>query len=200
MKSRCALLLFLFVFAASWAASADEERERLRVERVKVEADFAAKERECQKRFVVTSCVDRARRERRQDMDSLRKQQEVLDEADRKQRAAERMEEIGRKESDQDSRERTVESAPLPREVQRLPRERAPRPAASQPASGHRFEDPHKAADEARSREEYERRQQEARAHRIEIERRNTARAASGKLPAKPLSVPDAASAASARR
>ncbi|HEY3636284.1 MAG TPA: hypothetical protein VGK95_14635, partial [Caldimonas sp.] len=55
------------------AASAAEQAERAAIsrERAEVEARYAARERECKTRFIVTSCVDEAKRDRRQGLDAL---------------------------------------------------------------------------------------------------------------------------------
>jgi hypothetical protein len=177
------------------AFNADEERvERARIEseRSQVQAAFMARERECRQRFVVTSCVDRARRDRREAMERLRLRQEVLDEAQRKQRAAQRMDDVRSKRSGEDARHQ----APVVQERRARHRDGATPVAApaavASAASGAAL----RPDEEARSAE-YEKRQQEAREHRAAVERRNAARAAGGKAPVKPLPVPQAASAAS---
>jgi colicin import membrane protein len=191
---------------AAWLPSAADaftreeeriERERIQAERAQVEAAYASRERECRGRFIVTACIEDAQRERRQALERLRGQQEVLDEAQRKQRAAQRMEQIRNKLASEDDRrrdltvqERLKDKPPAAERVQRAaPSERAasatrPAKAASQAAAA-----------EARRRADYDRRQQEARAHREAVEKRNAERAAKGKQPAAPLPVP--ASAAS---
>ena len=45
-------------------AHAEPERERIAAERAAANARFSERERLCEERFVVTSCVDAARRER----------------------------------------------------------------------------------------------------------------------------------------
>ena len=91
-------LPLLMVFAANAAAAAADdsraERDRIAREREEVKLRYAEREGECRQRFVVTACVDAARTERREALDHLDEQQRVLDEAQRKRRAAERMERI----------------------------------------------------------------------------------------------------------
>ena len=94
MRSRRgALLLAMLTSVAEGVAADDDAVERMRItaERSAVEARFAERERECATRFVVTACVEEAQRELRAALASLRQQQTLLDEAQRKQRAAERL-------------------------------------------------------------------------------------------------------------
>ena len=91
-------LLMGVALAAPLGAVADPpqtERERIARERAQAHSNYAQQELECRQRFVVTSCVDAARAERRETLDHLDAQQRVLDEAERKRRAGERMERIG---------------------------------------------------------------------------------------------------------
>jgi hypothetical protein len=178
------------------AAGTDDERQRLRDERAQVDATFAARDHECRQHFIVTACVDQARRDRRQAMESLRRRQLLLDDADRKQRAAERNEEIRSKVEARDRpagmAQRTRDASPVaetPREAAHV----APRGPAA--AHGNAL---HSREDEARHIEEFEQRRKDAEEHRVTVQRRNAARAASGKLPAKPLPVPGEALGASA--
>ena len=59
-------------------------------ERAAANAQFAERERACQRRFVVTACVDAARTDQRELLTRLRDAEVKLDEAQRRQRAAER--------------------------------------------------------------------------------------------------------------
>lgn len=87
------------------------QRERLARERAEAEAGYEARESACRERFIVTACIDRARAERRERLDVLRRQEEVLDGQERRRRAAARLASI---------REKT----------EALERPRTPRPAA----------------------------------------------------------------------
>jgi colicin import membrane protein len=80
--------------AARDAAEQRAQRERIKTERAHAEAVFAQRQRECSERFVVTSCIDEARRDRRQAIERLDRREAALNEAERKQRAALRMEAI----------------------------------------------------------------------------------------------------------
>jgi colicin import membrane protein len=184
------------------AAQERAERERIKSERAQAEAAFASREKACRERFVVTSCVEDARRDRRQALERLRLQQEVMDQAQRKQRAAERMEDIRNKVSDNDARQRDA-TAPDPRR-EKKPAEMPARASSTREAPGHgaAASAPPAGEEAARRRADYDKRQQEAKAHREAVERRNAERAAKGKVPAKPLPVPGmpAASGVSATR
>ncbi|MEO8835532.1 MAG: hypothetical protein ABI364_02210, partial [Caldimonas sp.] len=78
-----AALATLIVCLGAWrvapaaAATGEEQSEQLRIatERAQVDVRFAARERECRERFVVTSCVDDAKHERRQALDALKARQ-----------------------------------------------------------------------------------------------------------------------------
>ncbi|MEO5882601.1 MAG: hypothetical protein ABIQ06_09310 [Caldimonas sp.] len=105
--------------SASASAAPVGAGARISVERAAVNARYAEQERECRTRFVVASCVEDAKRERRLQLDRLRARQVVVDEARRHERAAARRSELA------------VKAA----EDARRDAERAAR-AASAPASG----------------------------------------------------------------
>ena len=211
--------------SASSAASANE-RQRIASERAAAEVRFAARERECRTRFVVTACIDEAKSERRDALDKLRARQLGVDEVRRRERAAERQSELA---------EKAAEDA-------RLDKERAARAAAasasgaaSQPpririSSPRRGAAPERAASaasaptprdngpdkafglsrrvsepasvrqdrEARSRAAFEKRQRQAAEHREEATTATLRRMAS-KSPAAALPAPSAASASKPR-
>ena len=117
-----ALVASAALAGAAAAASADDtERQHIATERAAAEARYAARERECRERFVVTSCVDDAKRERRQEVDALKARQLRVDEAKRRARTDERRAELAAKAAEDAQREQ----------------ERAAR-AASAPAAGAR--------------------------------------------------------------
>jgi len=201
------LVVVVSVGPRAFALDADAEqaeRARIKSERAQVEAAYAQRERECRTRFVVTSCVDEARGDRRQALERLRLQQELLDEQQRKQRAAQRMDEIRTKVSGDDAKHREADAPGRRKDKLRVQVPAASSPDGTSPAMSapvlpasaapaHRMP-----VDEAKRTAEYDKRQQEAQAHREAVAQRNAERAARGKAPAKPLPVPSAASAASA--
>ncbi len=176
-----ALGLAVMSLALLAPAQADEAAERSRIarERAEAQARFEQRQRECAQRFAVTPCVEEARAEHRQALLQLRRQEGVLDEAQRKQRAAARLaaiEEKRRAEQERAARPR-AEREPAP--LQLKPPPRAPAVAArpaSTPAS-----DPGAAAREQRNRARFEARQRDAQAHREEAERRSAERESKGK-------------------
>ncbi|MDQ6638830.1 MAG: hypothetical protein M3Z15_04095, partial [Pseudomonadota bacterium] len=93
-------LTFAVAFPGGAAGSDDAERNRIAEEKAAIESRYAARERECRERFVVTSCVDDAKRERRHGLDALRDRQLQLDEARRRERTAERRSELAAKAAD----------------------------------------------------------------------------------------------------
>ena len=201
----------LLAAAASMVAAEDlgslgAERQRIGAERAAAEASYAERMRSCEGRFVVTSCVEEARRERRDALTRLRREQNQIDDAMRKARGAERTEAIRKREASEAQRAREA----TPREPRQPAQRSAPEPRTS-PAAGTGLHDrPNKARDreatasapspeqrrqqEARSRATFDGAQRAAEAHRQEVETRNAERAAKHK-PAAPLPVPGAASA-----
>ena len=87
---RVRIVMGLIAAAATMLARAEPERERIAAERAAVNARFAEQERACQEKFVVTACVDAARKEQRMTLMRLKRAEIVLDEADRRETAARR--------------------------------------------------------------------------------------------------------------
>ena len=67
---------------------------------------------ECQQRFVVSSCVEDAKRDRRQGLDGLRSRQIALDEVRRKERSAARRSELSANAAEQAKRDMVKASRP----------------------------------------------------------------------------------------
>ncbi len=193
---------------AQTPAEAETEKAKIASERAAAEARYSARERECRERFVVTSCVEDAQKQRRATLDALRARQLRLDETRRRTRAAERRAEIAAKVAEdakraQEGRERATRAqAEPPREPRpvREPREaRPPRqarearpPTAGAKARAPRAEDAvERRAREARSRSEFEARRRKAEEHRASTLER-TVRRMKERNPAAPLPVPSA--------
>lgn len=106
-------------FVCLWPAvvsaqfDASVERERIARDRAAAEAVFAQRQRVCAERFFVTACMDRAREDRRQVVDRLRREELGLDTDERRRRAAQRLELIRQKTEAERRREEGV-AAPLP--------------------------------------------------------------------------------------
>jgi len=80
----------LSLLGCSWCAAVEagaDERSTIARERNAAEADFAARSAECQRRFIVSSCLEEARSKRREALDGLRSRQLVVDEERRRMRA-----------------------------------------------------------------------------------------------------------------
>jgi hypothetical protein len=182
--------LLLLVLAA--VAQADDsptdikaQRSRLLRERSAAEEQFAAEKRECESRFAVTACLDRAKARRRSTLDDLSRQKTVLDDIQRKQRAAARQREVEHHLREADDR---AAAAPRLSTVVRAPRAataKASRATASAgvnaAASAARAADgidPDVARREAANRQAFEKRQLESQTHREAVERRNAEQAA----------------------
>lgn len=174
-----AWMLVAALAQAQDAPSSKAERERIAQQRQAAEVQYAQREAECKRRFVVTSCIDQARADRRQSLDNLHQQEIALDEVERQQRSAEH-----RRRREAKAWEEINKPAPEPR-APREPKARESKPllppsAASRPAPVDR------SADEQQARERFEARQREAQAHKAEIEERNRKKAAARK-PALPM-------------
>ncbi len=177
-------------------AAADEvaERERIRTERAAAQAAYEAQVAACSSRFVVTSCVDTARAQRHAALTALDRRQGVLDDAERKQRAAGRLQAIDSKAHGDEARAR--EEAARARSASRREGD-APKPvvssaSAAAPRSAKGAGDPAQRANaELGARRAFEVKQLQAEAHRLEVERRNQERARKAN-PGSPLPVPAA--------
>ncbi|MDQ2734484.1 MAG: hypothetical protein M3Y55_05730 [Pseudomonadota bacterium] len=206
-------------------SSADgEERALIAQDRAAAEARFSSRERECRQRFVVTSCLDAAKADRRKTLDQLRARQLVVDEARRRERAQERKRELAEKAAE-DSRRGSVlavhgtasaasaaslsdkqvgprQAAFAKDEAKRNSSGRSPAHAPSA-AIGLKPRPPESKAvreqREASHRAAFEARQAEAARHREETIERTTRRLAQ-KPPAAPLPVPGASAAAGVPR
>ncbi len=190
LRQTCVLLL---AAGASWAWSAgigteSQERARIASERAAAQSAFVSRERECQNSFVVTSCVETARRDLREVQLRLRRQEAVLDEMQRRERAAQRLETIRNRPAAVEATPREAAASEPRAATTATPRVRAhaaPVPKMS-PEERQRAE--------ALSEQKYEAASQAAGARRAAVERRNAERAARGKSAA-PLPVPAGASA-----
>jgi len=205
-----ALLLVgpLVIAAPARAATADDvERQRIAEDRASIEARYAARTRECRDRFIVTSCMDDAKAERRHGLDALRARQLVLDEQRRRERTAERSAELAAKAADDARREQEraarAASAPAPHEARPVePRREKPATAGTSPSAGGRDRfgapmdglgkksGPSETAEQRREREERHRATFEARQQRAEAHRQEAVEQAAEREKAKPAAAP----------
>jgi colicin import membrane protein len=202
--------------AAATPAQRDaEERRQITEERAAAEAKFAGRERDCSQRFIVTSCLDEAKAERRQALDKLRERQIVLDEARRQERSETRQAELQEKAAEDARREsaRAGHAAASSASASAHGRPLEAHPSASAAPGSAPHDRPHPSGivgtprpqesatlreqHEEASRAAYDARQAEAAEHRQQALQRSAERAAE-KPPAAPLPIPAPASAASA--
>ena len=168
-----------------------QERERIRTERAAVEQRYQAALAACGDRFAVTDCTDAARAERRAAVERLARQQGVLDDAERRSRAAQRMRRIEDKMREADQRGEAAPRVALPAApgasaARPVPPRQITRAAAAAPRASEAGD--REAAARAAAAQ---RRAREAQAHREAVEQRNAQRA-SRKPPAAGLPTPPA--------
>jgi len=210
---RAMFALMAALGSAHAMAQADDagQRQRIERERAVAEARFSAREAACQVRFAVTDCVEAARRERREALRHLRRQEFRLDDADRKRRAAERLQDIesrARRAAERPagpiggerpaSAGATVAPAPMPAAGDPAPAARTPSPPRpAKPRKAKPVPDPvARQRQEADSRARFDARQTAIEARREAVELRNAQRAKEGKRSQPlPLPPPSAASA-----
>jgi hypothetical protein len=175
----------------AFAHAASPERERIGAERAAAMARFAEQERACHERFIVTACVEAARKEQRLTLTRLHRAELVLDDAERSETAARRREELQQRAAAQERRasepapvqgRESRHSAPAPNPPEAV----HPQRGASSAQAQREFEQRNEAAFEARARA--------AQARRDAVARRMAQRASEGKVAA-PLPAPPGASA-----
>jgi hypothetical protein len=183
------------VAAAAFAAT--PETERIKAERAAATTKFEAQERDCQTRFVVTSCIDAARKEERATLTRLQHEEVVLDEARRRDAAASRVRANENRAATQVVRASEPAASGSGGGARQASNPSAPnrvRDSAVLPAArGHAaVADPR--VIEQQNEAKFEDKARAAQAHRESVELRNAQRAAQGKLAA-PLPVAPRASA-----
>ena len=201
-KDLIVLAALASVVAPSLATnSAAAEHERIARERVDVQAALKKQEAACQERFVVTPCLEAARKAEREALARLRRQEVLLDEQARKQRAAERAQAIRNNISADEARRRDESAGPTasaPVRVERAELAETParvdRAQRELPVGERRMDEATRRAAEQQHIERYEADRRAAQMHREAVEQRNAKRVASGKAAA-PLPVPSGASA-----
>ena len=73
------------------ATGHDTEKAQIAAERARLEAGFKAEEAACYRRFLVNACLEEIRPRRAEAMAELRRQEIVLNDAERKARAADQL-------------------------------------------------------------------------------------------------------------
>lgn len=181
--------------ASAAMPSAADERRRLDAEQGAAEARYREREAQCRRQFIVTACVNEAKAERREVLERLRSQRLLLDEAARKQRAADRLAEIERRQQERadGEREAAARAAQRASDVSGRGAREAAAPASAAgrslsvpqpPSAQERRAEEARAAERARERAA---RASEAEAHREKVLERNRR-----EPPAAPLPTPSA--------
>jgi len=216
MKHRFVLALALAAVFAHAETVPDEAAERARIgkEREAAEAKYKDAQRTCRAKFAVNDCLDNARREHLKVVGELKRQERVLNDADRKKRAAEAQRQIDEKnspEAQQAAAEKRVKALEEQKHREAEAAEKAAKRAADEAKKeqrGPRQKQPHGALapqgnaraavlpkahgpspeEQAKNRAEYEQRLAEAEKHKAEIAARNAKRTkpASADLPLPP--------------
>jgi colicin import membrane protein len=184
MRSQAATFLLLLPMFAASAPPADE-RAALAERRQAVEQRFQAAQADCATRFAVSSCLDAARLNRRDELVILQKAEAALDARERR--------EVSRRRTDRPAAVPTSSPSAAPASgadaaspPQHQPARERAAGASNDDVPPPRSGAPDRAVDERRSRAIYEQRQQEADSRRRKVEQRNAARP----LKAAPLPVP----------
>ncbi|MBK1715150.1 hypothetical protein CKO43_20535 [Rubrivivax gelatinosus] len=191
-RLRHLVLLPLLLAAPAVFAASDldgrAERARIARERAAIESRYAAEQADCRARFVVTACSNEAKARRREALNQLKHQELVLDEQDRRRRAAARLDAIEARQREMAARPPVpVQPAPVIREAASVPADKPlALPSAAQRAAREREE----AARAERRVDAAERQRQQAADDRARIAEREAERRAKGKavapLPPRP--------------
>jgi colicin import membrane protein len=199
MKHLLACALALFTACAVQAQDVPAERERIRSERAAADAHFLAAQRECRGRFSVNDCLRQVKREHAAVVGDLRRQELVLNDAERRRRAAERQQAVDERnapEKQQQAEERRARSLQDQQNRERRAGEKAGKRATDdaeraqhgprapktpkgspQPQGDARTAHPSKPngptpEEAAKNRREHEARLKEAQQHKAEVEAR----------------------------
>ncbi len=94
-----AMPLLLWAQAAPVAGDSTDQAERARIERSRqlLDAEFAVQERNCYTKFAVNDCLLAERARRRAALADLRRQENLLNDAERRRRAAEQIHRLEQK-------------------------------------------------------------------------------------------------------
>lgn len=178
------------------------ERERLHGEHAVADKRLAEAQKACRAKFAVNDCLDKARREYNVTVDEIKRQERILDDAQRKQRAADRQREIDERNSpehqrqeaarrakalaDQQAREASAAEKAAKRsadEAEHAKRGAQVKTPRGEPGPQGSPRDPRAPVahgptpeEAARNRAEYEQRLQEAEKHKAEVAARNAQR------------------------
>jgi hypothetical protein len=94
MKSLFVLALALLACVPARAGDHDAERKRIADERGALEARFLQQQKACRATFAVTDCIHKAQRERNTALTELRRQEQAINDVERRHRSAEHQKEV----------------------------------------------------------------------------------------------------------
>jgi len=127
MKFFLFLLCCCLSFRAAMAQSPDQEkaanaleRSKVAAERARLEAGFQAEEAACKSRFAVNACLQEIRTRRNEAMADLRRQDILINEADRKARAADQIQKTEEKSNLERQQKRAEQEKKAQQETDRL--------------------------------------------------------------------------------
>jgi len=190
----------LLVAMTQVAADSADERLRLSQQRADIEARFAQESQACLDRFLVNACLEAARVRRVTGLKPLQTREDVLDAAERRERAQAQRDRVAQKELEFAAEELRRSTAAQARPAASAastaataqPGPRTPR--ASPQTHGQAVQ-----AELALAEREAQRRREQAAARQLEqqkLQKRQVQSAKDGKPPAPPLPVPTAAAVA----
>ena len=203
MKHLIPFALAFAAFAAHAQAPNDApERARIKSEREAAEARYADAQKACRAKFAVNDCLDAARREHNVVANDLKRQERVLNDAERKRKAAERQKDIDARSSPERQKEAAEKRAKAASEQQerdaraaekaakkaseqaehdrRSPRVKPPHGASGPQGKAREPQEPAShgptPTQAAKNRAEHDARLKEAEQHRAEVAERNAKR------------------------
>lgn len=125
LRTHWLAMALLLTGPSAWSSDASE-KARINKARAEADANLAAQEAECRQRFVVNACLNEARQQHRAVVGPLKEELLVIDEKQRKQRAADRADRIRAKTESTSG----VASAPVPSAAASAPAVETPRSAS----------------------------------------------------------------------
>lgn len=188
-----ALALLLSTLASAQASVASgaldhaAQRERIGRERLAIDETLQRAQAACYQRFAVEDCLRAARRRAREDLAVLRQQESVMDDRERRERAAQRLHGV---EERQQGRGADVPPAAVPRASRTQEDSLRPQPQARPPDAGRPGPQERRQALQQRAALERQRqteKQQSAQNRKARAQQRQDEDAARGRQPAAPL-------------
>ena len=125
LRTHWLAMALLLTGPSAWSSDASE-KARINKARAEADANLAAQEAECRQRFVVNACLNEARQQHRAVVGPLKEELLVIDEKQRKQRAADRADRIRAKTESTSG----VAPAPVPSAAASAPAVETPRSAS----------------------------------------------------------------------